>query len=71
MSAPLAVNTTGLPAHVVALDADTVGKVFTSIVIVSVVLAQPCSSPVIVYVVCVVGLSVNVPVVVCAGFVNV
>lgn len=71
VSAPFAVNTTGLPAQVVALDADTVGKVFTSIVMVSVVLAQPCCSPVIVYVVCTVGLNVNVPVVVCAGFVTV
>ena len=71
MSAPLAVKVTGLPAQVVALEADTVGKVLTSIVIVSVVLAQPCNSPVMVYVVCAVGLSVNVPVVVCAGFVTV
>lgn len=48
VSAPFVVKVTGLPAQVVAFDADTVGKVFTLIVIVSVVLAQPCDSPVMV-----------------------
>ena len=52
------------PAHVVAFDAATVGSALTLIVIVSVVVAQPCCSPVIVYVVCAVGVNTIVPVVV-------
>ena len=51
VSAPFAVNTTGLPAHVTVLVVVICGNVLTSIVIVSVVLAHPCDSPVIVYVV--------------------
>jgi hypothetical protein len=71
VSAPFAVNVTGLPAHVVALATAMVGSVFTLIVMVSVVLAQPDASPVIVYVVCTLGVNTIVFVVVCSGFVTV
>jgi hypothetical protein len=42
VSAPLADNVTAVPAQVVAFDTASVGNALTSIVIVSVVLAQPC-----------------------------
>ena len=52
------------PAQVVALDVANIGKAFTSIVMVWVVLAQLDDSPTIVYVVCVVGVNTIVFVVV-------
>ncbi len=64
VSAPVADKVTGLPAHVVVLVVTTCGKAFTSIVMVSVVVAQPDASPTIVYVVCAVGVNTMVPVVV-------
>lgn len=60
----MAVNTTGVPAQVVVLVVATVGSGLTSIVIVSVLLAQLDVSPTIVYVVCVVGVNTIVFVVV-------
>ena len=71
VSAPDADSVVATPAQVVAFDAATVGSALTSIVIVSVVVAQPDASPTIVYVVCAVGLNVIVPVVVCDGLVTV
>ena len=64
VSAPFAVSVTGLPAQVVALDVVTSGNVFTLMVSVSVVVAQPDASPVMVYVVCMVGVSTIVLVVI-------
>jgi hypothetical protein len=48
VSAPFADKVVVTPAQVVALDTATTGKLFTSIVTVSVVLAHPSASPVIV-----------------------
>ena len=47
MSAPVADSVTAVPAQIVALDADTSGNAFTSIVMVSVVaLIQFVDSPI-------------------------
>ena len=71
MSAPVADKVTAVPAQVVALPAATCGSVFTSIVMVWLMLIQPCDSPTAVYVVWAVGLTTAVFVVVWAGLVMV
>ena len=71
VSAPVANKVTAVPAQVTVLVVRICGKEFTLIVTVSVPLVQLDVAPTIVYVVGVVGLRVNVPVVVCCGLVNV